>query len=274
MASDALIAPAEDLGPVRVRAGRRRLWLRRRLLPYAASLIGGAVIWQALSMQFSALILPPPVAVLARLGELVASGRLPAALWGSLGVLLAGYGLALLVGFPLGFALGRFRGLAVASEPVINAIYAVPPVATVPFLIIWFGLFLQAQVALVFLMAVFEIVITMRAGTRTVDPRLLDAARSFGAGPVAMLCKVVIPATLPYAMTALRIGFVRALNGVITAQLLLAASFLGALMKQSMQRFDTAGLLALVALLSLIGLLVQEGLKFLEARLLPWHFRP
>jgi ABC-type nitrate/sulfonate/bicarbonate transport system permease component len=263
-----------DAAPPGAQAIRGARGLHGRSLAYAGSLIAGAVIWQLLSLQFSALILPPPLAVLNRLGALIASGALPAAIAGSLWVLLSGFGLAVLVGFPLGFALGRYRALAVASEPVINALYAIPPVAMVPFLIIWFGLFLQAQMALVFIMAVFEIVITMRAGTRTIDPRLLDAARSFGAGQGALLWKVVIPATLPYAMTALRIGFVRALNGVITAQLLLAASLLGGLMKQSMQRFDTAGLLALVALLSLAGLLVQEGMKFLEARLLPWHIRP
>ncbi len=262
------------MGTNRLSPGRFPAKVHRHLFAYAVSLAGGLAVWQLLAMQFSALIFPPPTRVLARLFDLIGSGTLPAALWGSLGVLLLGYGLAVLVGFPLGIALGRYRALSVASEPVINAIYAVPPVAMVPFLIIWFGLFLQAQVALVFVMAVFEIVITMRAGMRTIEPRYLDAARSFGAGPATILRAVVIPATLPYAMTALRIGFVRALNGTITAQLLLAASFIGALMKQSMLRFDTAGLLALVVLLSLIGLGVQEGLKTLEARLMPWHIRP
>ncbi len=271
MASDALAAGVaqDDPAPARPRSGAGR-----HALAYAASLGFGLLVWQVLALRFSALILPPPSAVAWRLAELIASGALPAALWGSLGVLLSGFALAVAVGFPLGLALGRYRALSVAADPVINAIYAVPPVAMVPFLIIWFGLFLQAQVALVFLMAVFEIIVTMRAGLRTIDPRLLDAARSFGAGPWKVLRAVVIPATLPYAMTALRIGFVRSLNGMITAQLLLAASFLGAMMKQSMLRFDTAGLLALVVLLSLIGLAVQEGLKRLEARLMPWHIRP
>lgn len=254
-------------------AGRVTIRIRRQVESYALSVVAGVAAWQLLAMQYSALIFPPPTKVLTRLFDFVLSGTLPAALWGSLGVLLAGYGLAILIGFPLGIALGRYRALSVASEPVINAIYAVPPVALVPFLIVWFGLFLKAQVALVFVMAVFEIVITMRAGMRTVEPRLVDAARSFGAGQAAILRAVVIPATLPYAMTALRIGFVRALNGTITSQLLLAASFVGALMKQSMLRFDTAGLMALVLLLSLIGLVVQEGLKLLEVRLMPWHTR-
>ena len=252
---------------------RPRAWPQARLLLYPASLLGGLLVWQAAAAPFSALVFPSPLAVGQRFVEMLGSGELLAALWASLGTLLLGFLLAVAAGFPLGIALGRFRALSTASEPVINAIYAVPPAALVPFLIIWFGLYQQSQIALVFIMAVFEIVITMRAGTRSVETRLTDAARAFGCRGFAVLRKVVLPATLPFALTALRIGFVRALNGMITAQLLLAATGLGALMKQNMLHFDTAGLLAIVALLSLLGLAAQEGLKHLEARLLPWHVR-
>ena len=242
-------------------------------LPWLASIIGGLLLWEFAALGVSTLVLPPPSLVLVKLAEIVSGGVLLTALAGSLTSLAIGFALAVAVGFPLGFALGRSRRLAVAAEPVINAIYSIPPVATVPFLIIWFGLFLQARVALIFLMALFEIVITLAAGARTVEPRLIDAARAFGATRWQVTRKVVIPATLPFAFTALRIGFVRALNGMITAELLLAAANIGALMKESVTRFDSAGLLALVLLLGLIGLAVQEGLKALEARLLPWHIR-
>ena len=255
-----------------VRAGWRA-WLRPRLFYYLGSLLVGVLIWALAATRFSPLILPGPGAVLRQFIDLLLNGSLLEALWASLGTLLVGYGCAVLVGFPLGIAVGRYRALSVATEPVINAIYAVPPVALVPFLIIWFGLFLKAQIALVFLMAVFEIIITMRAGTRTVESRLIDAARSFGCDSGAVLRKVVLPAILPYTMTALRFGLVRALNGVITAQLLFAASSVGALMKHSMVRFDTAALLALVIVLSVIGLVMQEGMKYLEVRLMPWHIR-
>jgi NitT/TauT family transport system permease protein len=269
LTGESAVVALADQAPLR----RPLAWPQARRLLYPASLLGGLLLWQAAATPFSPLVFPPPSSVFQRFFEMLGSGELLAALWDSLGALLAGFGLAVAIGFPLGVALGRVRALSVASEPVMNAIYAVPPAALVPFLIIWFGLYVQSQIALVFIMAVFEIVITMRAGTRTVETKLTDAARAFGCSGLAVLCKVVLPATLPFTLTALRIGFVRALNGMITAQLLLAATGLGALMKQNMQRFDTAGLLAIVALLSLIGLLVQEGLKRLELRLMPWHIR-
>ena len=95
--------------------------------------------------------------------------------------------------------------------------------------------------------------------------------RSFGARRAALLAKVVFPAALPFLFTALRIGLVRATNAMITAELFFAAVNLGGLMKDSASRFDTAGLLAVIVLLSGFGLAAQETLKAAEARVLPWH---
>ena len=216
-------------------------------------------------------VLAPPSAVAGRLVEGFRSGALPVALLGALRHLLLGYGLAVVVGVPLGFLMGRSRKAADALDPLVSAIYAIPPVAFVPFLVIWFGLFYPARVALVFLMCIFEILITVSAGVRDVEPRFVDVGRSFGARRAALLAKVVFPAALPFLFTALRIGLVRATNAMITAELFFAAVNLGGLMKDSASRFDTAGLLAVIVLLSGFGLAAQETLKAAEARVLPWH---
>lgn len=216
-------------------------------------------------------VLAPPSAVAGRLVEGVRSGALPVAFLGALRHLALGYGLALAVGVPLGFLMGRSRKASDALDPLVNAVYAIPPVAFVPFLVIWFGLFFAARVALVFLMCVFEILITVTAGVRDIEPRFVDVGRSFGARRAALLAKVVFPAALPFLFTALRIGLVRATNAMITAELFFAAVNLGGLMKDSAARFDTAGLLAVIVLLSGFGLVAQETLKAVEARALPWH---
>jgi ABC-type nitrate/sulfonate/bicarbonate transport system permease component len=181
--------------------------------------------------------------------------------------------LALIVGVPLGFAFGRNRTFAEMFDPVLNAIYAIPPVAFVPFLVIWFGLFLPARIALVFLMSVFEITVAVTAGARDVNPSQIDVGRAFGARRLDLARKVVFPAALPFIFTGLRIGLVRAINGTITAELFFAAINLGALMNDDARRFDTAGLLSVIVLLSLLGLVAQAALRRLEARVLPWHFR-
>lgn len=235
------------------------------------SLAIGLGLWEIAAHDVPGVVFAPPSAVLLRIAEDTASGALPVALLGSLGHLALGYLLAVLVALPLGFAIGRNPKVAAAVDPVMNAIYAVPPVALVPFLVLWFGLFFQARVALVFLMSFFEILVTVTAGARNVDPALLAAGRSFGAEKRRLVTRVMLPASLPFVFTALRVGLVRGINAMITAELFFAAANLGALMKQSAQRFDMAGLLSVVLLLCLVGLAAQEGLKALESRLLPWH---
>jgi NitT/TauT family transport system permease protein len=156
---------------------------------------------------------------------------------------------------------------------VVNALYAIPTVAFVPFLIIWFGLFFPGRTALVFLMCVFDMLVAVSAGARNVDPALINVGRSFGASRWQVFGKVLLPASLPFVFTALRIGLVRAVNAMITAELFFAAVNLGAYMQKAQNRFDSAGLLAVLTILCLLGLAVQEGIKALEARLLPWHVR-
>lgn len=247
------------------------LMRRSSIVPYAGSLIAGLLVWQIIAWNVEHLVLPGPLSTLSELPLLITEATTIRALAGTITAMLAGFGLAISVGIPLGFALGINRSLAIAVEPIINAIYAIPPVAMVPFLIIWFGLFLKARIALIFLMAVFEYLITVWTGVRSIDRRLIDVARSFGAGPSALLAEVIMPATLPFCMTALRIGFVRALNGAVTAELLFAAANIGALMEGDANHFDISGLLALIVIVSLFGLLVQEGMKLSEACVLPWH---
>lgn len=243
-----------------------------RLL-YPLSIVAGLVLWEFWAQGLPEAILAPPSAVVTRLFEEVVSGTIPLAFLGSLGHLLLGYGLAVAVAVPLGFVMGRSRIAFHALDPLVNAVYAVPPVAFVPSLIIWFGLFFPGRVALVFLMCAFEILVTVTAGVRDVNPAFLDVGRSFGARRSVLLGKVVFPAALPFLFTALRIGMVRGINAMITAELFFAAVNLGALMKRSASRFDTTGLLAVIVLLSGFGLVAQEGLKALEARLLPWRVR-
>jgi ABC-type nitrate/sulfonate/bicarbonate transport system permease component len=239
----------------------------------ALSILIGLALWQWAARDISRVVFAPPTAVLARLAADIVSGVLPLALLRSLGALALGFLLAVAIAVPLGFAIGRNAKVAAMADPVLNAIYAVPPVAMVPFLIIWFGLFFESRVALVFLMSFFEILVTVAAGARNVEPTLLAVGRSFGAERARLVTRVMLPASLPFVFAALRVGLVRGINAMITAELFFAAVNLGALMKHSAQRFDTAGLLAVIVLLCLVGLAAQSGLKALEARLLPWHVR-
>jgi ABC-type nitrate/sulfonate/bicarbonate transport system permease component len=240
---------------------------------YIASVAAGLVIWQIVAQGYSSFVLAPPLGVLARLGELIASGELPVALAGSLQHMALGYVIACAIAIPVGMLMGRVRFIHDLLDPIVNLVYAVPSVAWVPFIMIWFGLYFEARVALVVMMCVFDMIIVVSTGARNADRRLLDVGRSFGASAWQRTRLVLVPESLPFLFTALRIGVVRAVNAMITAELFLAAVNLGTIMKQAAVRLDSAAVLGVLAVLCLLGLALQEILLLIERRICVWRPR-
>jgi len=246
---------------------------RRPTLVGALSIIVGLLLWELAATQFSHFILPPPLNVFERFIDPAFGPRLLDALRLSFIQLGAGFGLALAIALPLGILIGRSHTAYHMFNPLINALYAIPPVALIPFLIIWFGLFLEARIALVFLMCFFDILVIIIAGARDVRSSLVDVGRSFGASRALCLRLVVLPALTPFLFAALRVGSARAINGMITAELFFAAANLGAILKRSAQAFDSASALAVVVTICLVGLAAQALIQALERRVLHWHLR-
>jgi NitT/TauT family transport system permease protein len=240
-------------------------------LLYLASIIAGLVIWQFVAQGYSSFVLASPVAVFVRLWEMIRSLELPRAFGGALQHMVVGYGIACAIALPIGLLMGRVRLVHDLLDPIVNLIYAVPSVAWAPFIMIWFGLYYEARVALVVMMCTFDMIIVVSTGARNADRRLLDVGRSFGASPWQQLFLVLWPESLPFLFTALRIGVVRAVNAMITAELFLAAVNLGSIMKQSAVRLDSAAVLGVLALLCALGLTLQELLLLIERRLCVWR---
>lgn len=249
-------------------AGRRVAPLARPAISLA-SILAGLVVWDLVARQFSAFIIARPWAVAQSLWALAESGQLFQLLAGSLVHMLAGYGLAVAVAIPLGMLLGRNATLRAMTDPVVGALYSIPTVAFVPFVVVWFGLLLEARIALVFLMCVLDMLVIMTAGVRDIDPAFIRVGRSFGASRWQMARLVLLPASLPLALTALRIGIIRAVNGMITAELLLAAVNFGSFMKNAAGRFDSASVIAVLVVFALLGLLFQNALRMVEHLVLP-----
>jgi len=251
----------------------RAEWWQSPGLSYAISLFIGVVAWELISRRLPGVIFASPLATLQKLVVDSVNLKLPLALFLSLGHMLLGFALALIVAVPLGFLMGRNEKAFVMLDPVINAIYAIPSIAFVPFLIIWFGLFFEGRTALVFVMCIFDILVTIAAGARNIEPSLLQVGRSFGVRGWRLVHSILLPASMPFLFTALRIGLARAVNAMITAELFMATVYLGSYMQESAARFDSAGILAVIVILCAFGLGTQGALKRLEARLLPWHLQ-
>jgi NitT/TauT family transport system permease protein/sulfonate transport system permease protein len=253
----------------------RRLGARRSdSLLFLASIVTGLLVWQLVAQGYSSFVLSGPVEVLSRLWQLTASGELPAAFGGAVQHMVVGFLIACAIAFPIGFLMGRVRFVHDLLDPVVNLIYAVPSVAWAPFIMIWFGLFFEARVALVVMMCTFDMIIVISTGARNVEKRLLNVGRSFGANAWQRTRLILLPESLPFTFTALRIGVVRAVNAMITAELFLAAVNLGKIMKQAAVRFDSAAVLGVLVLLCLTGLVLQELLLIVERRICTWRQGP
>jgi len=242
-------------------------------LVYILSFLLGLLVWEIIASQLPDIVFASPSDVISRLIEGLISGEISGAFVNSLGHMIVGLGLAIAVAVPVGFLIGRNEAAFHIVDPLVNAFFAIPSVAFVPFLIVWFGLFYEGRVSLVFIMCVFDILVTVSAGARNIDASIMSVGRSFGTSRWHMFSKVMIPASLPFLFTALRIGLVRAVNAMITTELFFATVNLGAYLEQASARFDAAGMLAIVFLLAIFGLGAQELVKTVERRALPWHVR-
>ena len=243
---------------------------QRNWLPWVSIMLGLA-LWEIVGRLLPRILFAPFSATIAELFSGFTSFDLPIAIAASVLETFAGFALATLVALPLGFLLGRNRTCSRIADPLLVALYAIPPVALIPFLIIWFGLFIESRIALIFVMTFFEMLVITAGGARSIEPRLLDVGRSFNASFNQRFCKVLLPASLPFLFTALRVGLVRAIAGMITSQLLLSPEYLGTRLLDSASKFDTAGVLAVITIVALLGLAMQTLLVRIEKRVLHWE---
>ena len=133
---------------------------------------------------------------------------------------LGGYFLAAAVGIPFGIMTGWYKRMSYIFDPFVNALNATPRVALLPLVIIWLGIGILSKVGIIFLGAVFSILINTRDGVKTTPVNLLNAARSFGASEWMVFKTVVVPSTMPFILTGLRLAVGRALVGVLVGELL------------------------------------------------------
>lgn len=216
------------------------------------------------------LFLSAPSRILRAGASMFASGEI----WTDLRVsgleFAAGYGMAL-VGIPLGILLGWYRRLYYLVDPMLSAFYATPRVALLPLLIIWLGIGIWSKIAVVFLGAVFPILLSTVAAVRTADPRLLRAAHSFGATDLQIFRTIVLPGSVPFIITGLRLGVGRALVGVVVGEMVAATAGIGLMISIAGNTFQTDRVFVGIFLIAAAGVALVEALTRLERRFEKWR---
>lgn len=181
-------------------------------------------------------------------------------------------GLALAsLGIPAGVLIGSIERLRLTLDPLINGLYATPVLALTPLFVLWFGIGIASKIAIVALMAFFPLIINSIEGVATVDPRLLRAARSFGARRRHLYVDVILPSVVPFVVTGLRLAIGRAIMGVVIGEFIAAVDGIGYRIQQAAGVFDTSRYLAGVAVLIVAAIALNLLLKAAERRLATWR---
>ncbi len=217
------------------------------------------------------LTMPKPADVLDQSWKMWTDGTMFRGLGETLTVLSLGFVLAAVTGIVAGILLGGFRIAGRVFDPFVNAMNATPGAAFIPLIIVWFGLFTEAKIVVVWNAALFPILISTAAGIDHSDNDLIEMARSFGASRAALFWQVMVPNAVPSILSGLRIGAAVAVVGTVVAELYMAQSGLGGLLAAAGNRFQMARYFAVVIVLMALGSLITGLLRFAENRIARWR---
>ena len=212
-----------------------------------------------------------PSQIAGTLWKMFATGSI----WAPLGVSASGFavglGLAIVVGLPLGVLIGRSRTLNAMFDPFITAFNATPRLVFLPLVMLWFGLGLWSKVVIVFIGALFPILINTYEGVRNSDKLLINVVRSFGANEWDVARLVVVPNAMPYIIAGLRLAIGRAVLGVVVAEFFGSESGLGVMMVQAAGRYQVDVVFSGLIIFAVMSLAMTATVQVLENRLSRWR---
>lgn len=248
--------------------------LRRALgenLPPVAAAVTLLAAWQLAVPAFDvpAFVLPTPLAIAERMAS--EWSTLLQHTWVSLGEVVYGFGLSILLGLPLALAIFYWRAFEKTAYPFLVTLQTIPKVALAPILVMWFGHQLAPKVLVAFLISFFPIVIATLVGLRSIDKDMVHLVRSMGANEWDTFRRVRLPAALPNVFGGLKVGIGLAVVGAIIGEYVASDSGLGYLQLAATARFDTVLNFAALTMISLMGVVLFFVVVALERVMVPWH---
>jgi ABC-type nitrate/sulfonate/bicarbonate transport system permease component len=232
------------------------------------------IIWELTGNVFqwiNPMFMSSPSLIFKAAVEMFRSGEIYHDLYVSGIEFLGGYFLAAAVAIPFGIMVGWYKRMSYVFDPFINAMNATPRVALLPLVIIWLGIGILSKIGIIFLGAVFSILINTRDGVKTTPLNLLNAARSFGASEWMVFKAVVFPSTIPFILTGLRLAVGRALVGVLVGELYAATAGIGFMITVAGATFQTDKVFVGVGIFALSGMIGMELLTKIERRFDRWR---
>ncbi len=226
----------------------------------------GSVRWHLVNPLFTS----SPSRIVAAFAQEIREGSLGHDIRVSAVEFALGYSMAIVVGIVVGLAMGWYPDVAAALQHFVAALYSTPRIALLPLLIIWLGIGIWSKVAVVFLVAVFQILISTEAGVRAADEGLIRTARSFGANDRQIFTTIVLPGAVPFLIAGLRLGLGQGLVGIVVGELYAATAGIGYQIAVAGETFQTDRVFVGIVILAAAAILFMWLLRQLEMRFESW----
>ena len=218
-----------------------------------------------------AVLVPAPSQTATVLWKIVRSGAVLQPLGETLWLLSSGYGIACALGVVLGVAMGYFRGLYNLLEPLAEVLRTIPKPVLLPPLMLFLGLGFPMKIFIVALAGVFPVLINTMQAVRSVDPVLIDTARTFGYGTASILWRVMLPASAPLILAGMRVSLGFALVLVVLSEMLAGNGGLGQLLSDMQRSFQVRETFAWLAIVAVLGFTLTMAFDWLERRIAFWN---
>ncbi len=198
-------------------------------------------------------------------------------LWGhfiaSMGRVFSAFALAVVIGIPVGIAMGVSRIARGIFDPPIEFYRPLPPLAYLPLMIIWFGIGEMAKIILLFLSIFAPVALAARAGVRSVSQEQIQAARSMGASYTQVIAHVIVPGALPEILVGLRIGMGVGWTTLVAAEMVAADAGLGKMVFNASNFLRTDVVILGILAIGIVAYVFEVLMRWIEHRAVPWKGR-
>ena len=233
-------------------------------------------LWESVPLWYTlpkgmALFFTTPSKVAVTFSELLFNGEIEKHFYVSAIAFLAGLGLSIVVGLPLGLIMGRSATLENLLDPYVTACNATPRIVLLPLLILWFGIGIWSKIMIVFAGAVFPLLINTYTGVKNVNRVLVNVVRSFGASEWQVMKIVVLPNSVPYIIAGLRLAIGRAILGVVVGEFFGSSQGLGYMIASAASNYKVDVVFVGVTIFMALSVILTFSVKALETRLASWR---
>jgi sulfonate transport system permease protein len=231
------------------------------------------ILWTTGSLAgiFNAYLIPSPWKVAETGWKLITNGMLFRHMATSLYRVIIGFAITICLAFPMGLLVGLHRTSRTIWEPPLNFIRHIPPLATTPILILWFGIGESAKLTIIILSAFFPVFLNTVSGVANCDPKLVEVGKSLNYRPIDRLTRIIFPAALPSILVGLQLGIGYSWRALVGAELLAAAAGLGYMIIEAEQLSRPDTVIVGILTIGLLGLLIDAIFDYFCKRLMPWR---